>query len=367
MGSEDGDIRARAFVFLDELRGECGDALPRERLERGFEFRGRRVPLVGPQGIFKPAVMAHMPLSITTSPISDRKRAVYEDRLGNDGFIEYEYRGTDPLHHENVGLRMASGLSGARRPRGHLAAAAFALVAPEPMLVSGPRPKVTPLAPERFGIQFTISQATRDKLKRAQELASHTIRPGVPAQLFDTALDVLIAKLERRKCGMAQRRRNSAKPPTSEPTAGRRHVPARVKSEVWARDGGQCTFVSAAGQRCPSRELVEFDHIDPVALGGRSTTARMRLLCRAHNQYAAECELGVAFMNRQRMHHSFAPRLRSSPARTVQPTRSAYSSNGTANLRLTPARSLNAAMVRDSEPAKCAASFDRSASSWCVV
>jgi Holliday junction resolvasome RuvABC DNA-binding subunit len=41
-------------------------------------------------------------------------------------------------------------------------------------------------------------------------------------------------------------------------------------------------------------------HLDPVARGGQATAERMRLRCRAHNQYAAECTFGTAFMNRKR-------------------------------------------------------------------
>ncbi len=63
--------------------------------------------LVGPQGIFKPAVLATVPLSITTVPASPRKPKPYEDAMGDDGVIHYKYRGTDPSHADNVGLREA--------------------------------------------------------------------------------------------------------------------------------------------------------------------------------------------------------------------------------------------------------------------
>lgn len=81
--------------------------LPRELLERGFEHDGRRVPLVGPQGIFKPAAISgDMPLSITTVPPRPDRPAPYDDDFGY-GTVVYKYRGTDPMHHENVGLRRA--------------------------------------------------------------------------------------------------------------------------------------------------------------------------------------------------------------------------------------------------------------------
>jgi putative restriction endonuclease len=95
-----------AFNFLKEqatLRG--GSVLPRRVLERGFEIDGRRVPLVGPQGIFKPAV-CELPLSITTVPEIPGKERPYEDEPTYEG-VHYRYRGTDPRHPDNVGLRRA--------------------------------------------------------------------------------------------------------------------------------------------------------------------------------------------------------------------------------------------------------------------
>ncbi len=52
--------------------------------------------------------------------------------------------------------------------------------------------------------------------------------------------------------------------------------------------------------RCPSRMRVEFDHVTPVASGGESTVANLRLCCRAHNQYRADRAFGVEFMKGKR-------------------------------------------------------------------
>lgn len=64
-------------------------------------FQGRRVHLLGPQGIFKPQLL-DLPLSITTSPNSP-----YDDSFTSDELVRYRYRGTDPRHPDNVGLRAA--------------------------------------------------------------------------------------------------------------------------------------------------------------------------------------------------------------------------------------------------------------------
>jgi 5-methylcytosine-specific restriction endonuclease McrA len=69
---------------------------------------------------------------------------------------------------------------------------------------------------------------------------------------------------------------------------------------VAERDGKQCTFVSDTGVRCAERAMLEFDHELPVARGGRSTVANVRLRCRAHNQLAAEQVYGEGFMREKR-------------------------------------------------------------------
>ena len=45
---------------------------------------------------------------------------------------------------------------------------------------------------------------------------------------------------------------------------------------------------------------LEFDHIRPVCLGGKSSAANLRLRCRVHNQYEAIHLLGEEFMARKR-------------------------------------------------------------------
>jgi len=98
----DARIRAAAFAWLGEQISLHGDVLPRTLLAEGFRFDGVRVPLVGPQGIFKPQVMSEVPLSITTAP-----HGPYDDSFGTDGLLRYRYRGTDPNHTDNRGLRTA--------------------------------------------------------------------------------------------------------------------------------------------------------------------------------------------------------------------------------------------------------------------
>ena len=92
-------VRIAAFNWLSEQVNSYGDVLPRKLLEKGFEFQGQRVSLIAPQGIFKPQIL-DLPLSITTAP-----KGPYDDYFGKDNFLLYRYRGADPNHRDNLGLR----------------------------------------------------------------------------------------------------------------------------------------------------------------------------------------------------------------------------------------------------------------------
>jgi 5-methylcytosine-specific restriction endonuclease McrA len=174
--------------------------------------------------------------------------------------------------------------------------------------VEDPQVEMPHHSPDRFLVQLTIAKSTHDKLRYAQALLSHALPTGDLAQVLDRALDALIAQLEKRKFGATTAPRRMGRPKsgiTLRPqrqlaTVRKRYVPAHVRRAVWERDQGQCTFVSASGTRCKARKFLEFDHIDPVARGGHATVDKMRLRCRAHNQYEAERAFGAGFMSRKR-------------------------------------------------------------------
>jgi putative restriction endonuclease len=103
IGTADRQIRLAAFGWLSDLRAREGEALQRSTLMRGFDHLGQRIGLMSPQqGIWKPAACV-LPLSIATT-----LRGPYSDSFDSaSGRIRYSYRGTDPQHRDNTGLRQA--------------------------------------------------------------------------------------------------------------------------------------------------------------------------------------------------------------------------------------------------------------------
>jgi hypothetical protein len=197
-----------------------------------------------------------------------------------------------------------------------------------------PRPIVQALAPERYRVQFTIGQATHERLRRVQALLRRQIPDGDPAVIFDRALRLLEeAEKKKRGFGAKPRRpaaegdrnyenriRSGTDKPRSEvrneihgreasgggdgdgasvdPSLTRRagpsrHIPAQVKRAVWWRDRGQCAFVSDTGRRCAERSFLELHHIQPHAMDGPPTVGNISLRCRRHNQYEAEIVFGT--------------------------------------------------------------------------
>lgn len=82
---------------------------------------------------------------------------------------------------------------------------------------------------------------------------------------------------ERRRRRRIDRAMDMMQAETGAAVPRREGLPEEVKREVFRRDGGRCVA-------CGSNELLQFDHVIPVALGGSSTTANLQLLCAPCNR-----------------------------------------------------------------------------------
>lgn len=148
-------------------------------------------------------------------------------------------------------------------------------------------PLVTPLAPERYKVQFTMSSETHEKFRRVQDLLRHAVPNGDPSEIFGRAITLLLEDLERRRCAAVV----SPRAPRRPAGEGSRHISADVRREVWRRDAGRCAFVGTAG-RCTERGFLEFHHVQPYAAGGDATADNIELRCRAHNAHEARLFFG---------------------------------------------------------------------------
>jgi hypothetical protein len=196
--------------------------------------------------------------------------------------------------------------------------------------------KARPINEEETEIRFTASRELMTKMERLKQLLGHKPKTQTYAGLIEELVNLGIKKLDplekadknQRKEKVATDEKNTAKElsltkaATEEPSLPpvevknkiddqkteedfqnvkvlSRYIPAATKRAVWHRDGGQCAFVdSKTGCRCESRHSLEYEHIQPFALGGGSSLENLKLLCPAHNRYAAIQVFGLQKMQR---------------------------------------------------------------------
>jgi hypothetical protein len=201
----------------------------------------------------------------------------------------------------------------------------FALQPPPARAVS------TALSPGRYKLELTLGQEAHDQLVQLQALFRHQNPSGDLTSIVERAISELLERTMTRRFAQARRPRAVRDQDGSVPSDARgevsknddrvqmtcdehleaevaadaehpaslpksRYVPRKVLREVFARDAGQCTFVSPEGRRCSAREFLEVHHHEPFARGGATTVDNLRLSCRAHNQYLAELDYGRGYM-----------------------------------------------------------------------
>ena len=160
---------------------------------------------------------------------------------------------------------------------------------------SAPSAVVQPLAPARFKVQFTATVELRDKLERLRALMRSRVRDGDLAAIIEHAVTEKLERLEARRFARTATPRKSL-PGADDLSPSSRSIPAAVKRAVCERDGSRCRYVDKQGQRCPERNQLEFHHHHPFGLGGGHSLQNIRLMCRAHNLYAAERDYGRGAM-----------------------------------------------------------------------
>ncbi|BDG04452.1 HNH endonuclease [Anaeromyxobacter oryzae] len=163
--------------------------------------------------------------------------------------------------------------------------------------------EVVPLTADLRRFHLTVSDRFLEKLQAARDALAHA-RPGATEEeLLEAGLDLLLEEAAKRK-GLVAKPRKTPRPAKAD------HIPAHVKRAVMERDGGRCQFRLPSGEICGSTHQLEFDHIEPVALGGASTVDNVRIACRRHNIISARRVFGDGWMDR------YAPGKAALPAET---------------------------------------------------
>jgi len=151
-----------------------------------------------------------------------------------------------------------------------------------------------PLGAERYRVQFTADPETHAQLEELRSLMRHQIPDGDVAKILSKAISALLAQVRKQKFAESARPRLRSDKPLSETPS--RHIPAAIRRAVWQRDAGCCTYVSAGGRRCDSKEFLEFDHAVAWTWTRMHSINGITLRCRAHNQLRARVDFGEQHM-----------------------------------------------------------------------
>ena len=170
-------------------------------------------------------------------------------------------------------------------------------------------PVIQALSPGRYKVQFTASAEFPHKLERLRALMGSRVPGGDLAEVIEQAVTETLARLEAKRFTRTKAPRKGPVETKPEPSPSSRHIPAAVRRAVSERDGDRCRYVDEHGRRCKERDRLEFHHRHPFGLGGEHTVRNIRLMCRSHNAYLAECDYG-----REAMASHRRPRSRASPA-----------------------------------------------------
>ncbi len=168
---------------------------------------------------------------------------------------------------------------------------------------SAARPRIQPLAPERYKVTFTAGAEFRNKLQRLTALMRSSVPDGDLAAILEEAVTEKLERLESRRYGKTNNPRKGVDESDAIPDS--RYIPAPIRRAVCDRDSDQCTFIDTRGRRCMEREGLEFHHRSPYGRCGDHSVENLCLMCHAHNAYLAELDYGKEVMDRYRRNGSF--------------------------------------------------------------
>jgi 5-methylcytosine-specific restriction endonuclease McrA len=135
-----------------------------------------------------------------------------------------------------------------------------------------------------------------EELAAVGALLSHAVPSGKKEEVLSHVLRAQRKVLERRRHGSPQRTTQ----PAVQTHENARYIPASLRREVYDREGGTCAYVGEEARRCHSTRQLEYQHLTPVARGGRTTADNLTLFCRAHNLLQAEKDFGAAHVTQRR-------------------------------------------------------------------
>jgi 5-methylcytosine-specific restriction endonuclease McrA len=146
---------------------------------------------------------------------------------------------------------------------------------------------------EEATLQIVLPQEVLEKLDRIKSLRSHKNPNMSYAEVIADICEIVLKKIDPAEKTIASEKTSSISAPNVTAAGKNRHskklnsryISTKLKSAIWQRDRGQCTFIDTkTGQRCSSKHLLQIDHETPLFFGGETARQNLRLLCHSHHR-----------------------------------------------------------------------------------
>ncbi len=175
-----------------------------------------------------------------------------------------------------------------------------------------PKERERPITESQSEVRFVMDKSVKKKLEELRALLGPKGADMNFAELFEYLTDVGLKELKAKKFGkkrseqkcesndnLSDRSRSvssmkaiATPPAEKKKTNNNRYVSKENVYKIWRRDHGRCS-------NCGSRVNLNIDHVEPIAIGGRSEPDNLRILCFNCNQRAAMKSFGVEFMEKK--------------------------------------------------------------------
>lgn len=157
----------------------------------------------------------------------------------------------------------------------------------------GPREYTRWLNPDEAQLTFALDKDSMKKIGTLHSWRTHIDVKKTYRVLFTALVDLGMERWNPARRTQSSTSRTDRVNPDFDEENSPDSIPAEIRRQVWERDKHQCTWAHPEnGRRCDSTDLLQIDHIHPLALGGKNELSNLRLLCAQHNRARAEKTYG---------------------------------------------------------------------------
>lgn len=156
-----------------------------------------------------------------------------------------------------------------------------------------PRESTRWLSADTIELRMHLDKPAFTDFETLKSIKSHNSDAQTYSGTFKRLIELGKERWDPNQRGAPPQRRSTASGNVE--YADPRYIPPQLRWDVQQRDQKRCAFQDPlTGKICASTQWLQIDHIQPVALGGKTELSNLRLLCGAHNKHRARKTFGPA-------------------------------------------------------------------------